>query len=187
MPTDEDIKNFVDDYESGMNTNAIAEKHGVNRSTAHKYLKQAGKDVCQKVPTHKDIEKFIEGYESGMSARAIAKKRGFSHRTVLKYLQETGVDTSYYTFDYGRIYCIYLDNVPWYIGQTQFSAEKRLSQHLLIGTVANRIAKDRISKDRLTVSVIEDNIPVKKLNKTEKANIKEYAKKHALINDRHNR
>lgn len=190
-PTKADIQYFIDESISGASAVEISRKCDFSSTTVIKYLKSAGFDTSSQInqPTPQDkINKFVEEYTRGITIESIASRYDVSRRTVSKHLRQSNIDTHGYTYNYGRIYCIFCDGIPWYIGQTQKGVEARLKEHITTNSTIGKLVYSNPSlKDRLTIDVVEDNIPTRKLNKKETRYIKFYATSYTLVNYQHNR
>ncbi len=135
-------------------------------------------------PTEDEINNFVRLYAIGLSSEKIATQSNYSANTILKYLNSAGVDTSNYTHEVGRIYVLTNRNTPFYIGRTQYAAEKRLEEHIErakycgSGPLAGLL--DQLPHIKTTI--VEDNIPSSILAVREQHHIDKYRKKHKLEN-----
>lgn len=192
IPTESDIAEWVRLYtEESKSLVKIEEITGVPKSSLHRYLNKAGIDTSFSPQPEKTINEWIRLYEnSSLSLSKIASLYGVSTKTVMNYLNKAGVDTSSYTHEKGRIYIIYYNTLPIYIGQTQYSIEHRLSSHIgnshrRRGSFARFINDHGLTSNDLHISCLEDNISVKTLTRKEKKYIREFsmASDHTLLND----
>ncbi len=147
---------------------------------------KANEKSCGKcrTPNEDDIARFIDLYETGLSSYTIGGLLGYHFNTVLKYLNLAGVNTSGYIYDIGRIYIINHNNIPIYVGKTQFDKEKRLSQHIKTARNKNRgpLAGLLDELDNIAIYLVEDAVPVSILAEREQYFIDKFSTQYNLRN-----
>lgn len=181
---------------TGIKTSEIARMSNVSARAVLTHLKKSGIDTSHTYikTTPKMIDEWVRLYnEKGMSTKHIATIYDTRYETVCRNIKKAGVDTSFYTYLFGRVYIIFYKDVPIYVGQTQFHIEKRLSRHVSqsanrSGSLARFIDDNNLTVDDLDIHLLEDDIPVECLAEVEKMYIHKWSSSNeiVLLNNNHN-
>jgi len=91
--TNAEAASIVEEYKSGLSTNALAVKYGCHRNTISRCLKKHGVEVkTEKLDTEADVAEIINMYNEGFNAVEIAERFGVAKTTVLCRLHANGVE-----------------------------------------------------------------------------------------------
>ncbi len=186
--TEEMIEAWVDMYiNMGLTIIKIADMYNISKSTVLKYINAAGIDTTQFKYPDDIISDWIDLYvNKDRNTVHIANLYSTNPSTVWGALHRAGVDTSNHTYKFGRIYVIFYNEYPIYIGQTQYSKEHRLKGHinlssLRIGSLARFIDDNSLTVDALDIHLLEDDIPVECLSEVEKMYIQKWSSNEDIL------
>ncbi len=180
----------------GIESNEIALLSNVSAKTVLRHLNKAGIDTSHTyvTTTPQIISEWVRLYEEdGLTTKHIASIYNTRYETVCKYIRNAGVDTSFYTYSFGRVYVIFYKELPIYVGQTQGAIKKRLFRHIIrsserIGDLARFIDDNGLTIEDLDIHLLEDDIPVECLSEAEKMYIHKWSLNNeiVLLNNNHN-
>ena len=91
--TKEDISNVIEMYKSGLSTNKIGDKMGVDAESIRYQLKRNGVEIRSTCKIDESGEgDVVQAYSSGKTISSIAKEKGVSASVVIRVLEKNNIE-----------------------------------------------------------------------------------------------